>query len=74
MNAIRHPSPDIDRRRTDVARVVALLRRKGPLTLHDMLGQPELDGWPHERAETAVTAAWSGTLIFVDPEDQLVAI
>jgi hypothetical protein len=60
--------------RADVARIVALLHRKGPLTLHEMLDEPELEDWPSERAETAVTAAWSRTLIFVDSEDQLVAL
>ncbi len=73
MDAVRHRSHDSDRR-SDVARLVALLRRKGPLTLRDMLSQPEMRDWPSARAESAVTAAWSRTLIFVDPEDQLVAI
>jgi hypothetical protein len=73
MTASRRTSHDHERR-TDVARVVALLRRRGPLTLHDMLDDPELENWPSERAQTAVTAAWSRKLIFVDPDDQLVAI
>jgi len=73
MTAIRRHLPYAESR-ADVARVVALLRRTGPLTLHEMLDEPELEDWPSERAETAVTAAWSRTLIFVDPEDQLVAL
>jgi len=73
MTAFRRNLHDFESR-ADVARVVALLRRTGPLTLHDMLDEPEMEDWPSERAETAVTAAWSRTLIFVDPEDQLVAL
>jgi hypothetical protein len=73
MTASRRHLPEFESR-ADVARVVALLRRTGPLTLHDLLDEPELEDWPSERAETAVTAAWSRTLIFVDPEDQLVAL
>ena len=73
MTAFRRHLQELESR-ADVARVVALLRRTGPLTLHDMLDEPELEDWPSERAETAVTAAWSRTLIFVDPEDQLVAL
>lgn len=73
MNAIRRLPHELERR-TDVACIVALLRRRGPLTLHDMLDDPELEDWPSERAQTAVTAAWSRKLIFVDPEDQLVAL
>jgi len=73
MNAARRDPSEIDRR-TDVASVVALLRRKGPLTLRDLRDEPEMADWPDERTRTAVTTAWSRTLIFVDPEDQLVAL
>ena len=58
----------------DVARVVRVLHRVGPLPLRELADDPALADWPHERIEHAVVAAWSRALIFVDTRDLLVAL
>ena len=58
----------------DVACVLRVLHRAGPLPLRDLVGQPDLVGWSAQRLEHAVVSAWSRTLIFVDNRDLLVAI
>lgn len=58
----------------DVACILRVLHRVGPLQLQDLVGQPELAGWSPQRMERAVVSAWSRTLIFIDNRDLLVAI
>jgi len=58
----------------DVARVLRVLHHTGPLPLRDLVDDPELETWTHERIEHAVVAAWSRSLIFVDPRDLLVPL
>jgi hypothetical protein len=59
---------------TDVARVVRVLRRAGPLRLPELADEPDLDAWPPQRVEHAIVGAWSRNLIFIDNRDLLVAI
>ena len=73
MNGVRRHVQELERP-TDVARVVALLRRDGPMTLPMLGNEPELLGWSAERVQAAVTAAWARTLIFIDARDRLVAL
>jgi hypothetical protein len=68
------PSPYRLREDTDVAEVVGVLHRAGPLRMRDLACQPEVADWSAQRLEHAVVSAWSTTLIFVDQRDLLVAI
>ena len=58
----------------DVARVVHVLQRNGPLPVSDLADQPDLADWPAARVEHAIVSAWSSTLIYIDARDRLVAI
>ncbi len=42
--------------------------------MRDLLSQPELVGWTPVRLEQAVVRAWSSGLVFVDRNDDLVAL
>ncbi|HEX2893486.1 MAG TPA: hypothetical protein VHO29_05730 [Marmoricola sp.] len=59
---------------TDVAQMLRALRSSGPVSLADLLDDPELDGWSARRLEHAVVMAWSDSLISIDPRDLLVAL
>ncbi|MBW8749950.1 MAG: hypothetical protein JF565_00800 [Propionibacteriales bacterium] len=58
----------------DVARVLRVLHRSGPLPLGELADEPELADWPSERVEHALVSAWSHALIFIDTRDLLVAL
>lgn len=58
----------------DAEVVVEVLHRVGRCSLQDLLGQPELHAWSPGRLEQAVARAWSGGLVFVDRNDDLVAL
>ena len=58
----------------DACRVVAVLHRVGRCPLRGLLGQPELLEWTPVRLERAVVRAWSGGLVFIDRNDDLVAL
>jgi hypothetical protein len=59
---------------SDAELVVAVLHRIGRCSLHTLSGQPELDAWSSVRLEQAVVRAWNGGLLFVDRNDDLVAL
>jgi hypothetical protein len=65
-----HPGREAE----DVARVVRVLHRSGPLPLGSLADEPELADWPSERVEHALVSAWSRALIFIDSGDLLVAL
>ncbi len=58
----------------DAALVVDVLHRVGRCSLRSLLTQPELVDWTSGRLEQAVTHAWSGGLVFIDRNDDLVAL
>jgi hypothetical protein len=59
---------------TDMAHVVGVLHRSGPLSFRDLRLLPEIGGWSRQRVEHAVVSAWSANLIFIDTHDLLVAL
>jgi hypothetical protein len=73
MTEAHRSNPDA-REEIDLACVVGMLRRSGPLGLEDLRDEPELADWPVQRLEQAVVTAWSRNLIFVDQRDLLVAL
>jgi hypothetical protein len=58
----------------DVAHVLRVLHRAGPLPLRELTDDPDLADWPPERVEQAVVSAWSRALIFVDAHDLIVPL
>jgi hypothetical protein len=58
----------------DADLVVVVLHRVGRCSVKGLSGQPELDGWSSVRLEQAVTRAWNGGLVFIDRNDDLVAL
>jgi hypothetical protein len=58
----------------DADLVVEVLHRIGRCSLRSLLTQPELNGWPSGRLEQAVVVAWNGGLVFIDRNDDLVAL
>ena len=58
----------------DADLVVDVLHRVGRCSLRVLLTQPELDEWSSVRLEQAVTRAWNGGLVFIDRNDDLVAL
>ena len=42
--------------------------------MRTLLTQPELLDWTSDRLEQAVVRAWSGGLVFIDRNDDLVAL
>ena len=61
-------------RRADAELVVDVLHRVGRCPLSALLAQPELTEWTTVRLEQAVVRAWSGGLVFIDRNDDLVAL
>lgn len=53
---------------------MTVLHRLGPCPLQGLLEQPELYGWTPLRVEQAVVGAWSGSRVYIDPDDELVAL
>jgi hypothetical protein len=70
----RDPGADDLRADEDADVLVDVLHRVGRCSLQSLLGQPELAGWSPGRLEQAVARAWSGGLVFVDRNDDLVAL
>ncbi len=58
----------------DADLVVVVLHRVGRCSLQSLLSQPELLDWTSGRLEQAVVRAWSGGLVFIDRNDDLVAL
>jgi hypothetical protein len=58
----------------DAEVVVEVLHRVGRCSLQGLLAQPELLTWSPGRLEQAVARAWSGGVVFVDSNDDLVAL
>ena len=58
----------------DVDLVLEVLHRVGRCSLRRLLTQPELNGWPSGRLEKAVVVAWNGGQVFIDRNDDLVAL
>ena len=58
----------------DAGLVVYVLHRVGRCSLRSLGAQPELDTWSPERLEKAVVRAWNGGLVFIDRNDDLVAL
>ena len=58
----------------DAELVVDVLHRVGRCPLSGLLAQPELVEWTRVRLEQAVVRAWSGGLVFIDRNDDLVAL
>ena len=58
----------------DAELVVDVLHRVGRCPLQSLTAQPELVGWTSVRLEQAVGRAWNGGLVFIDPNDDLVAL
>ena len=58
----------------DAVLVVDVLHGVGRCSLRALLGQPELLDWTPDRLERAVVKAWSGGLVFIDSNDDLVAL
>ena len=54
--------------------VVDVLHRIGRCPLQGLGAQPELVGWTPVRLQQAVARAWNGGLVFIDPDDDLVAL
>ena len=65
-----HPGGEAE----DVARVLRVLHRSGPLPLGELADEPDLADWSSERIEQALVSAWSRALIFIDTRDLLVAL
>ena len=61
-------------RGADAELVVDVLHRVGRCPLSALLAQPELTEWTTVRLEQAVVRAWSGGLVFIDRNDDLVAL
>ena len=59
---------------SDADVVVEILHRVGRCPMRSLLAQPELTGWTPGRLEQAVVRAWSGGLVFIDRNDDLVAL
>jgi hypothetical protein len=58
----------------DVARLMHVLEKLGPLPMGDLAAELDHAGWPAARVEHAIVSAWSRALIFIDRGDRLVAI
>ena len=58
----------------DADLVVDVLHRVGRCSMRILLTQPELHAWTPVRLEQAVTRAWNGGLVFIDRNDDLVAL
>lgn len=58
----------------DAGVVVDVLHRVGRCPLQSLRGQPELLEWTSGRLERAVVKAWSGGLVYIDRNDDLVAL
>jgi hypothetical protein len=58
----------------DADLVVVVLHRAGRCSMRSLQTQPELHEWSPVRLEQAVTRAWNGGLVFIDPNDDLVAL
>ena len=58
----------------DADLVVDVLHRVGRCSLRVLHTQPELDAWSPVRLEQAVVRAWNGGLVFIDRNDDLVAL
>jgi len=58
----------------DTDLVVDVLHRVGRCSLRSLGAQPELTGWSPVRVEEAVVRAWNGGLVFIDRNDDLVAL
>ena len=58
----------------DADLVVDVLHRVGRCSMRGLQTQPELDQWSPVRLEQAVVQAWNGGLVFIDPNDDLVAL
>lgn len=58
----------------DADLVVTVLHRVGRCSLQGLSTQPELDAWTAVRLEQAVVRAWNGGLVFIDRNDDLVAL
>ena len=54
--------------------LVTVLRRVGRCSVRELLMQPELTGWTSDRLQEAVVSAWSGGSVFIDRNDDLVAL
>ena len=63
-----------DRTGPDADLVVDVLHRVGRCSLRILHTQPELDAWSLVRLEQAVVRAWNGGLVFIDRNDDLVAL
>ena len=61
-------------RGADAELVIDVLHRVGRCPLSALLAQPELTEWTTVRLEQAVVRAWSGGLVFIDRNDDLVAL
>jgi len=59
---------------SDADLVVDVLHRVGRCPLRSLLAQPELLEWTPVRLERAVVRAWSGGQVFIDRNDDLVAL
>ena len=66
-----HDADDAD---LDADVVVDVLHRIGRCPLQGLGAQPELVGWTPVRLQQAVARAWNGGLVFIDPDDDLVAL
>ena len=58
----------------DADLVVDVLHRIGRCPLRGLGTQPELHEWTAVRLEQAVVRAWNGGLVFIDRNDDLVAL
>ena len=58
----------------DAGLLVEVLHRVGRCSLKSLLEQPELVGWTPGRLEQAVVSGWSGGQLFIDRNDDLVAL
>jgi hypothetical protein len=58
----------------DADLVVVVLHRVGRCSLQSLRSQPELLEWTSGRLEQAVVRAWNGGLVFIDRNDDLVAL
>ncbi len=65
------PDADAD---VDADLVVDVLHRIGRCPLQGLGAQPELHTWTAVRLEQAVVRAWNGGLVFIDRNDDLVAL
>ena len=58
----------------DAELVIDVLHRIGRCPLRSLRNQPELHEWTPTRLEQAVVRAWNGGLVFIDRNDDLVAL